>query len=59
MLALMLHNIALNDLQGHVAATVYSWGGDRPPSLPEHPDIVLAGESNVYLLLKNGRVAEI
>lgn len=44
MLDLMQKNIALNDLQDHVAASIYDWGQERPSSVPESPDIVLAAD---------------
>ena len=43
MLALMYRNIALNDVEGRVVASVYDWGSDRPSVLPSTPDVVLAG----------------
>lgn len=44
MLALMHHNIELNNLVGKVEAKVYDWGQERPDSVPEHPDILLAAD---------------
>lgn len=45
MLALMRQNATLNDLEDKVKASVYNWGASRPPSIPEHPDVVLAGKN--------------
>lgn len=44
MLPLMKQNIALNRLEGKVAATVYNWGEARPESIPAHPDVILAAD---------------
>lgn len=44
MLALMQKNIALNQLDGKVKASVYSWGEACPSSVPAHPDILLAAD---------------
>ena len=44
MLDLMQRNIALNDLQDKVAASVYDWAGTRPPTVPAHPDVVFAAD---------------
>lgn len=44
MLPLMKQNIALNQLDGKVEATVYSWGEARPEGIPVHPDVILAAD---------------
>lgn len=44
MLELMQRNIALNNLQHKVAASVYDWGESRPEHIPPSPDIVIAAE---------------
>jgi hypothetical protein len=44
MLDLMKRNIALNDLDSKVTASVYGWGTQTPSHLPPHPDILLAAE---------------
>jgi protein N-lysine methyltransferase METTL21A len=44
MLALMQENIQLNHLVEKVEAHVYEWGQERPQSVPEHPQIILAAD---------------
>ena len=44
MVALMQRNIVLNNLEGKVSASIYDWGGTLPATVPQHPDIILAGE---------------
>ncbi|CAD0108543.1 unnamed protein product [Aureobasidium uvarum] len=44
MLALMQRNIALNNLQDQVKASIYDWGEPAPEGIPQHPDIILAAE---------------
>ncbi|KAG9529491.1 S-adenosyl-L-methionine-dependent methyltransferase, partial [Aureobasidium melanogenum] len=44
MLALMQRNIALNNLQDQVKASIYDWGESVPEGIPQHPDIILAAE---------------
>lgn len=44
MLQLMHKNIALNNLQDHVVASIYDWGQAHPSNVPESPDIVLAAD---------------
>jgi protein N-lysine methyltransferase METTL21A len=44
MLPLMRENIALNGLEGKVAARVYGWGGAPPEDVPGHPDVILAAD---------------
>ncbi|KAH0290082.1 S-adenosyl-L-methionine-dependent methyltransferase, partial [Aureobasidium sp. EXF-3399] len=44
MLALMERNIALNNLQPQVKASIYDWGEPAPEAIPQHPDIILAAE---------------
>ncbi|EON62862.1 hypothetical protein W97_02087 [Coniosporium apollinis CBS 100218] len=44
MFALMQQNITLNNLQGRVEADIYDWGEAPPPSVPTHPDIILAAD---------------
>ncbi|KAH8730193.1 putative methyltransferase-domain-containing protein [Phaeosphaeriaceae sp. PMI808] len=41
---LMKRNIALNDLNLRVSASIYDWGTGKPPQLPERPDIILAAD---------------
>ena len=44
MLALMQQNIELNHLVDKVETHVYDWGQERPKSIPEHPDVILAAD---------------
>ena len=44
MLALMQRNIALNGLGDKVTASVYDWGQACLPSVPAHPDVLLAAD---------------
>lgn len=44
MQTLMQQNIALNKLDGRVAASVYSWGEATPKSVPACPSVVLAAD---------------
>ncbi|KAG9587896.1 S-adenosyl-L-methionine-dependent methyltransferase, partial [Aureobasidium melanogenum] len=44
MLALMQRNIALNNLQDQVKASIYDWGEAIPEGIPQNPDIILAAE---------------
>jgi predicted nicotinamide N-methyase len=44
MFELMKRNIALNDLQSRVSASIYDWGETTPSHLPNHPDIILAAD---------------
>lgn len=44
MLALMQQNIAMNNLQDGVKASVYDWGGARPEDVPAHPDVILVAD---------------
>lgn len=44
MLALMQRNIALNNLESRVSASVLNWGAPIPSTIPGHPDIVLAAD---------------
>ena len=44
MFELMKQNIALNNLDSQVAASIYDWGTEAPSSLPKHPDIILAAD---------------
>lgn len=44
MLALMQQNIALNNVQGQVKASIYDWGDEVPNDLPQNPDIILAAD---------------
>ena len=40
MYELMQQNIALNHLEGRVAASIYDWGEPTPAGLPQHPVLV-------------------
>ena len=44
MLALMRHNIALNNLQETVRAEVLDWGDPVPPTVPSTSDVILAAD---------------
>ncbi|KAF2840588.1 hypothetical protein M501DRAFT_1014600 [Patellaria atrata CBS 101060] len=44
MYELMEKNISLNSLDDNVKAAIYDWGSPVPPSIPQHPDIVLAAD---------------
>jgi hypothetical protein len=44
MLSLMTQNIALNNLSSKATASIYDWGLPTPPSIPQHPDILLAAD---------------
>lgn len=44
MFDLMKRNIALNNLDTKVDASIYDWGEPTPAQLPAHPDILLAAE---------------
>jgi hypothetical protein len=44
MLALMEKNIALNELQASVQASVYDWGTAPPADITKQPDIILAAD---------------
>ncbi len=44
MFELMKQNIALNDLNSRVEASMYDWGTPTPAQLPSHPDIILAAD---------------
>jgi hypothetical protein len=44
MFDLMKRNIALNDLNSRVSASIYDWGTATPSQLPAHPDIILAAD---------------
>lgn len=44
MFDLMKRNIALNNLDTSVAASIYDWGESKPSQLPSHPDIILAAD---------------
>ncbi|KAF2198737.1 hypothetical protein GQ43DRAFT_377911 [Delitschia confertaspora ATCC 74209] len=44
MLSLMKDNIALNSLNDRVTASIYDWGSTPPPSIPQHPNIILAAD---------------
>lgn len=48
MLPLLTKNISLNPLLSSVIPSVLSWGSHIPPSIPPHPDILLAADC-VYL----------
>lgn len=45
MLPLMEANVALNGLEDIVTPSVYNWGDSRSSSVPDLPDVILAGES--------------
>lgn len=44
MFGLMKQNIALNNLDSNVAASIYDWGTPTPPELPRQPDVILAAD---------------
>jgi hypothetical protein len=44
MFDLMQRNIALNDLNLRVVASIYDWGAPTPSQLLTHPDIILAAD---------------
>ncbi|KAF2004949.1 hypothetical protein P154DRAFT_22972 [Amniculicola lignicola CBS 123094] len=44
MLELMKCNIVLNDLSDKVVASLYDWGTPPPPTIPLHPDVILAAD---------------
>ncbi|KAH7401607.1 putative methyltransferase-domain-containing protein [Pyrenochaeta sp. MPI-SDFR-AT-0127] len=44
MYKLMKQNIALNNLNSRVTASIYDWGTPTPSQLPSHPDIILAAD---------------
>jgi hypothetical protein len=44
MFDLMKRNIALNNLETKVDASIYDWGEPAPSQLSAHPDILLAAE---------------
>ncbi|MCJ1347955.1 hypothetical protein MMC31_006185, partial [Peltigera leucophlebia] len=44
MLPLLTKNISLNPLLSSVIPSVLSWGSHIPPSIPPHPDILLAAD---------------
>jgi hypothetical protein len=44
MFALMQANILLNDLSSKATAAIYDWGSPVPPSIPDHPDVILAAD---------------
>ena len=44
MFELMKQNIALNNLESKVSASIYDWGTSTPSNLPAHPDVILAAD---------------
>jgi hypothetical protein len=44
MFNLMKQNIVLNNLESKASASIYDWGTEAPPSLPNHPDVILAAD---------------
>ncbi|KAJ5099218.1 hypothetical protein N7532_006219 [Penicillium argentinense] len=44
MFELMKENVALNDLESKVQASILDWGEPIPTHIPAHPDIILAAD---------------
>ncbi|KAF2471657.1 uncharacterized protein BDR25DRAFT_222947 [Lindgomyces ingoldianus] len=44
MFDLMKENISLNNLSSKVTAVIYDWGSPTPPTVPIHPDVILAAD---------------